>query len=1384
MLYQDTFKQHAALWGRLYEIMAKRGTLACLIDRGLKGLRDADGKVIQSLNPWKGKKLSDVSKTLLGILSLNDSEARDVIKENISHLACVAFGNSYTITRAYLARVENQVKSLSKVEVKSLWCPLVMPLDNSREYVTDKHELLEAFTEEFHLLGQLDISIGDKGYPANSDFTLWLSTSGEARSDYLLVQEYSYNMPPQLLDFRTQAAHLTELKHYLRVVESRSVFAHIAAEVHRGDRFKLSDDIYNYISSLKTSDKPLYKLCQACSYAKLTVQLLRLKGILNKSCVATAMSITPHGVESLSTHYPNNSTSATYEENPDIALMSKMADVYQKQPRSLAQSSDSANVRTASRNLLTGLASKMPKSFRKEIMDKLQVRNGDTEWPSKDITFPSIYETIADTDNTNDTDSNIVGYYTSPNKNFGITEAKNKVADTEPLNAYFGGSAKEAIGKVMDELAINNKISLRNIHAAAVVAGLRHARKGFVNVLALEGNPGIGKTTAVCRYLQENVNGYLFLYLSPRIAINTDVINKLARDKDNNEPTGILTITTNSKFITNMMDSDSKNEKKESCAIYGAVEVDGVKELKKPEKTSIKIVDKADASYKQNGETDIGRSRFTAHQISEHEDIIADKKHKGVLACMAISARELLQLNPDVNRVVLAAAIQGFRKLLDSNTTTIDSMNNIFTNSRNPKTCLEERQNFAKKIPTIIVMIDELAGDGAGAPLAHDVADWLYNEFIARFEENDIESPFTVVLIASDASLVNVDILNSYMDSGDATPNKILLSKPYSNDSSNEFAVSGNDAHIGKFPKAARRSLHVMTNSFPAKKLNMHYKIRTVIKDKKDIVEHYNRKKGNKSKNIDAQAQGKIVYDFVMESKMQKATETIYEALDSGAKQVIYYAQNKPLINQLKNRLIGSNSDLTEEKIGILHSNSTRQQRDELLDPKNRDSKRLLLMTSSGARGISFPLADWIIVDVPNFTVETALMEINQVIYRSRGIYSFKGKDIPSDNDEKHVVLCIDDCIIVDDMSDDRQLIQLAMHHVNILTLVIMLRSAMMTRIKGESGLGIQKIALVPVGSIRLEDNMSSSMTDAINDFYREASLYAISDESERSQQAVCFDIIKLLESMFASFKLEGIFKRDMVGDKRTFVISDNLWNYMSLVASEGSPLLLTPSDKKNSNTKNSDINLPVLPDMVSFCGPAIVEQWSDKMMMKRENFSFKEYLEKHKDTKSQFISHLKAIRNSREQNGSNYNYTFPKDLRSAAEDVLKMIDNHKSDSGRASEVNVMKNTTKNVWVAMPAGYCQLMPELNKNRTDDKTHTETELYDQNTWRNVLGRVLDPYAKLMPVISKYTLGSMPWAAVIGSVDPLRLNLVFDDKYFMISNEINMLNAMLFDYDEQS
>ncbi|MER3890297.1 hypothetical protein J8798_27860, partial [Klebsiella pneumoniae] len=252
-------------------------------------------------------------------------------------------------------------------------------------------------------------------------------------------------------------------------------------------------------------------------------------------------------------------------------------------------------------------------------------------------------------------------------------------------------------------------------------------------------------------------DGYLFLYVSPRVIINRDVTESLAR-KDG-EQTGILTVTTNAQLIASAPRwhlSEVKAGRATRRHIDGAVVADGVPNLRKPDGSVLVI----SPEQEQEIEAAHAGSRIAKTTISENEDIVEERSLVGVLAGMAMTTQELLNLNPEVNRVVMTAALQGFREK-SGGKTTMDALSKLFKKSAADPAGIRERKEFAQRISNIVVMVDELAGDGAGGPFVHAVANWLSNEFVTCFE--DEPSPFTVTLIASDASLGNHIVLDRYL---------------------------------------------------------------------------------------------------------------------------------------------------------------------------------------------------------------------------------------------------------------------------------------------------------------------------------------------------------------------------------------------------------------------------------------------------------------------------------------------------------------------------------------------------------------------------------------------------------------------------------------------
>lgn len=1275
-----SFQQQAVVWGQAYEILVKRGVLACLVERKLLPPNHP------RLGLWNETRLLNVSSSISQELDLLDESSRDVVKSAVEHMALTAFGLGYTAMREYLKPLSRRLENGS-LELRALWCPLSLPGSSSASEET-RLANRKAFMQEFGIAGAADPALSAKGMPANADFLLWLS--GPSREDYLLVQEYSYDMPSELGDFRDQDTHLEELVRHRRYVDSRSVFARVAAEVS-GERFELSSDIKNHLGALTGDNKPLYKLCQASAYGESTVSALRSAGVLTNPCIVRALAITPNGLESLSARFDGGVA------DTGRSLMEQMGAAYRNTKKLADGDKDGLSEQTEA--VFNSVLRKLPAALQRGMKSMRTMPK-----PGEDYQF-DFHEVLPE--------------FANPMDKFSLAESLDKVTDDVELHDFFGRPAKEAMAQAFAKYDVRGQgISLRDLHAAAVVAGMEKESSGKLNVIALEGNPGIGKTTAVRKHLGAKQDGYLFLYVSPRVVINRDVTESLARDK--NGLTGILTVTTNAQLIAaapRWYQQQVKEGKAEPRHIEGAVVADGVHNLIKPEMGSILVLE---PEIEHQIEDSIAGSRYRKATLSENEDKVTEKSLVGVLKGMSSTTRELIALNPDVNRVVMTAALQGFRDR-GGGKTTMDALSSLFKNPcERLVAAVKERRAFAERIPNIVVMVDELAGDGAGAPFVHAVARWLRKEFIDCFDECGEPSPFTVTLVVSDASLGNEVVLDRYLNAGERTPDKVLISR---SEGDQAFRIAVTDVKIGGIKT---KTFHVMTNSYPASELSIHYRVR-MTSVRPELTQQGALETPRQA--IRREAEEKLI---------EAAADEIYRGLSKHASQVIYFAQDKLFLSSLKDNLVRADDfGLTDENVQILDSSVPGWRRKQLVEPETRDRVRVFLMTSSGARGVSFPKTDWIIATVPRFNIEAALMEIAQLIYRGRGVYvNEEGETVFGDNVPRQLVMTVDDFIIGDGPTDKRQWLRQSL---DLLTLLVMLRSTIYTRITGDAGLR-QCLALVPVGAVGTEE-LVSIMSQHVTNFLKEAEVFKARGTAPTRVGLVKAASTNVVE-LFARTKLQGAGRKDT--DTRTVVKESELSSVRDLATSAIAPLL------RYSDTSS-------FPDHTYFAGPVIFENWA--VFGKQEVFTFEGHEAETVQSTRMLLNQLYRIDEDK---------AYPGALRNPAKSLADLLRRDNPDS--LVEFNTLKDLkSPNTWVAVPAGYLQFL------QAEETRSGVFELDDEDLWLGALAKSLNAGSATMPPIARYR--SFPWCASVGAVAPLNLAQVFDDRYFMASNELNLLNTLL-------
>lgn len=1285
---EPSFLAQASTWGRVFEIAVQRGVLAQLM---YQELLQFDCPVLEH---WRTVRVADVSTQLIKVLNLTDPNAKEWAGTMVRHLMVLGYGLGWSTMRECLKH-----SPIRKPELKAIWCPLTLP-GQQQDYEREIEKTAGAFHAAFNLPGQLDFTLLQRGQPGRADFLLWLASArppvtSKKCQDLILCLEFSYNAPIKLIDFKTEKSHREEISRYAHFIDSRGVFSRICAEVE-GEEFLLSSNIASHLSAFSSADKPLFKLCQASSYIERLIHLLRSCGKLQGTCSARAIAVTSNGLESLAARFVG-----VEEPEPKARLMRSLGVAY----RNAHKLSDDAPDQLKQEILLAfnKLVLSLPTHFKKQVKQLIQ----PPDLAENHFLFQEDVE----------------GFY-NPAQAIPREEVIAAVEETSALNEFFGVSPKSQIAVVLDQQTQQSEnIQLRQVHEAAVIAGLDSAQVGRLNVIALEGNPGIGKTTAVVKFLKQQSQGSLFIYLSPRIVINRDVTAKLAQE--NGSASGILTLTTNANLITATPLWYEEQVAQKSCErryIDSGVVVDGVEGLIHPQCSTLFL------TPDQEREIDCNTVASSRYKLSrnEREDSVEPRRRPGVLRTLASATRKLLQANPQVNRLAVTAAIQGYRTL--DQRTTIDALNNLFEKKAQTKQGQNERLMLSKRVPTVIVMVDELTGDGAGAPFAHKLANWLHQQFIEPFEGT--QSPFKVILIIADASLSNEIVFNNYLSSGDRAPDKVLISK---SQGEAPFRVTGTYTKVG--PKK-HPTLHIMTNSYPASKLQIDYSIR--------LTPLATGLTSDGKKQTVRQA----IREQLGDELLTNAYREIQRGLERGAKQLIFFAQDKAFLRQLQKQLtVGTNALLPSEQVAILDQSVAAHRRLELVQEPRRDEIRVFLMTSSGARGVSFPKTDWIIASIPRFNIETALMEVAQLIYRGRGMYTDPetGKQVSGDNTARQLVMLVNDFIVVDEEGDRARL--WLRQASDLLTLLVMLRSTIYTRIKGDAGLKRQRIAFVPVGMIG-DEELLNLMFDDLRDFLREAQIF-VWDEQPEAAKALVKKAEQLTGKIFAGFNLTG---------QSTSTNAKSYANYRTLEA-----LVKAVSRSSSCLLPSIESEALSIPDCLTCIGPLWMEDWGERKI--QERFSFEGW---RGDIQEGIYHLLGLLRQIYEDN------RFPPKLKRPAKELHKILIRERQESAREySTLQAMQ--TQNVVVGLPLDY----PHFWSDQLDEDTRFQ-ELEDPEMWRTALGRALTPQGSVMPVVSQYR--AFPWAAVAGHRISAYLEPIFSDRYFMASGELNLLNTILLEDED--
>jgi len=560
-----------------------------------------------------------------------------------------------------------------------------------------------------------------------------------------------------------------------------------------------------------------------------------------------------------------------------------------------------------------------------------------------------------------------------------------------------------------------------HLPAAALRVQQAHAKlveeqlSNHLHYLFLTGNPGIGKTTAIVDWLQaceQRGEGFLFFYLSPRTSVNLDLIEKF-RAPDGQLHGSVLALTTSSTVL---------DGRQEPTVLYastplrgrGTFTCQGVQSLV----TFLEYGSSEHLSAKR-------RSARLDHLLADH--LWDPGRHvPGVLysICQALAAN---MQQPLSNAVVATASIQSLKKKGRDQDTLIH-LEKLFACAYDQQTntlIASRMQQLAQRLPHLVFMLDEITGDDSGVAFLAG-----FQRFAEKYQLFSPSSPFHTKIIIADASVVNKRVIERHLASSVYEPEKIYFQ--HIPDPSG-IAPLTREAFVFKQEPAVA----INSNTYPADELVLTYHLCI------EYQRYYER----------MMQQPKSELDRALETRLVEELLALYRQPHTQVPQIIVYIQNKSrlssLIAQLRKQL--GRFELEKEYLEIHASISERARR--VAASKRRDV-RVVFMTASASRGLSFPDATHFLIDVPRFAIEANTMEILQVMYRGRGGERDRGR--------KYVQFYLSDQVLYQEEADRERALRERL--LGIVDMLVILKTSLMTRIRGSGQIRRHAFQMIPVG--------------------------------------------------------------------------------------------------------------------------------------------------------------------------------------------------------------------------------------------------------------------------------------------------------------------------------
>ena len=861
--------------------------------------------------------------------------------------------------------------------------------------------------------------------------------------------------------------------------------------------------------------------------------------------------------------------------------------------------------------------------------------------------------------------------------------------------------------KLAAKLGLKSGLQLRDAHAELIKKALI-SNNTFV---FLTGNPGIGKTTAITNFLKSHLEeGFILFYISPRTQVNLDLIHKFKCENSQVEEDKkffddrLFCINTNSiimqengnsstvRYYSNQFQDDFTSKNVRFINYNSRIE----SRQQSPENFQRITVDKIENIKKQN---------------------------PGVLESICQGIYAIID-GKISNNIVATVSTQSL-KVTPNGGDTLQHLNTIFKSAYNKKRGVIPKKmcEISQRIKHLFIMIDEITGDDSGVNFLQGI-----NKFLAQYELTNSQYGFNTKVIVADASIVEQEVIRQHLSDISPEPDKIYFRAAKS---------QAEPLSVQNFKFKHEPAVTINANSYPASSLNITYKI--FIQSVKFNKDDWKFKQDNQLTKV-------------VDSEILSDIKSFLENYSCG--QLLVYIQNKRRLKDLIKSIKNSQENFDEYTDYLeIHASLYDENRKQI--DKYKQDVKIVFMTSSASRGLSFPKAQNILVEIPRFQIEKNLMEVIQVIYRARGQYQENGKKTTLDGQEKQIIFYLSDSAIYypqdNDISqkdyDEEKKLSLEESTMNLLDILLILKLSIMTRIVGAGNLGGKNFLMIPIGGKSIStagNSFSEKMTNLIRELKNEHNRHP----EKQNLRYVYYRLKEILRE--AEFCLPNS-NSDSHGKNIT---------YLSLIGSFKTqlPTLFNRLDKfldfGNIETGYLTGNLLVVP---------IPKQKLEE--------TYKIGLEDpiRRFANNELVNKMLAISKSKD---------CPPNIKSAIESPLEFINLLKGDKGNINRTQWFEQNSQNLdqYYAVPLFVFVSGGLMSKYFKQELEEEEEE--EETEFRTLLSRYvhyLYPSYNTLPIGRTYK--EFPFVVFRSySLAEMR-EKIYSDNYVFTSNELNILNLIL-------